>query len=278
MALGEWNPNNGNLLISPGTYPSHHSVWSKIQLGFVPSSRIVTVNSGNSTAVTVQNLEEPTSGVQAVEIPVAYDSQGRLTYYLIEVRAKLGVYDQYLPFPSTYPNAGLLIYKVNETVPNGSGSVRLIDAHPGGDLSDAPFGPCSSPCASDNIFSDPTNFVKIIVTAANSTAYTIIVDRTSSPLLLLQVNTPAPGMLISIDGANLTSDRSNELRLPVHYGPHEVYIQSQIPLTLGSTTIQVGLTNSFAAWNDGSTANPRWVSVVTDTVITATYRVTVEPS
>src|SRR5207244_3051897 len=114
--------------------------------------------------------------------------------------------------------------------------------------------------------------------ATNSTAYTIIVDRTSSPLLLLQVNTPAPGMLISIDGANLTSDKSNELRLPVHYGPHEVYIQSQIPLTLGSTTIQVGLTNSFAAWNDGSTANPRWVSVVTDTVITATYRVTVEPS
>src|SRR5437667_10765325 len=55
-------------------------------------------------------------------------------------------------------------------------------------------------------------------------------------------------------------------------------MQSQIPLSLGSTTVQVGLTNSFAAWNDGSTANPRWVSVVTDTVITATYRATVEPS
>src|SRR5437667_8727256 len=55
-------------------------------------------------------------------------------------------------------------------------------------------------------------------------------------------------------------------------------MQSQIPLSLGSTTVQVGLTNRFAAWNDGSTANPRWVAVVTDTVITATYRVTVEPS
>src|SRR5881296_1523812 len=162
MALGEWNPNNGNPLTSPGTYPSHHSAWSKIELGFIPASRIVTVNSGTSVNVTVQNLEELTSGVQAVKIPVAYDSQGRLTYYLIEMRAKLGVYDQYLPFPSTYPNGGLLIYRVNETVPNGSGSVKLIDAHPGGDLSDAPFGPCSSPCVSNNILSDSTNFVKVI--------------------------------------------------------------------------------------------------------------------
>ena len=280
MALGEWNPNNGNLLISPGTYPSHHSVWSKIQLGFVPSSRIVTVNSGNSTAVTVQNLEEPTSGVQAVEIPVAYDSQGRLTYYLIEVRAKLGVYDQYLPFPSTYPNAGLLIYKVNETVPNGSGSVRLIDAHPGGDLSDAPFGPCSSPCASDNIFSDPTNFVKVIVTTTSPTAYTITVDRTSSPQLLLQVNTPGSGVLVSVDGSNQTTDSSNEIRLSVRYGPHTIYVQPQIPVSIGSSSVQVGLTNTFASWSDGGGGgtNPRGISVVQDTVITALYRITVEPS
>jgi M6 family metalloprotease-like protein len=280
MALGEWNPNTANPLPhpSPGTYPSHHSSWSKIKLGWISNSSIRTVYPGNLTTVTVQNLELPTSGIQSVKIPISVNSDGSLSYYLIEMRAKLGTYDQYLPFPSDYPGAGLLIYMVNESIAGGHGNLRLIDAHPGGDLSDAPFGPCSSPCVSNNTFSDPSNFVKIIVTTTNSTAYTIIVDRTSSPLLLLQVNTPASGMLISVDGTNLTSDRSNELRLPVHYGPHEVYIQSQVPLSLGSTTIQVGLTNSFAAWNDGSTANPRWVSVITDTVITATYRVTVEPT
>ncbi len=278
MALGEWNPNNGNPLISPGTYPSHHSVWSKIQLGFIPPSRIVTVDSGNSINVTVQNLEEPSSGIQAVKIPVAYDSQGRLTYYMIEMRAKLGVYDQYLPFPSTYPNAGLLIYRANETIPNGSGSVRLIDAHPGGDLSDAPFGPCSSPCVSNNIFSDPTNFVKVIVTTTSPTAYTITVDRTSSPQLLLQINTPSSGVLVSVDGHNQTTDSSNELRLPVRYGPHTVYVQAQIPISIGSTSVQVGLTNTFASWGDGGATDPRGISVVQDTVITALYRITVEPS
>jgi M6 family metalloprotease-like protein len=279
MALGEWNPNNGNpLQPSPGTYPSQHSSWSKIKLGWISNSSIRTVYPGNLTTIAVQNLELSTSGIQAVKIPISVNSDGSLSYYLIEMRAKLGTYDQYLPFPSSYPGAGLLIYKVNESIAGGHGNLKLIDAHPGGDLSDAAFGPCSSPCVSNNTFSDLDNFVKIIVTTTNSTTYTIIVDRTSSPLLLLQVNTPAPGMLISIDGANLTSDKSNELRLPVHYGPHEVYIQSQVPLSLGSTTIQVGLTNSFAAWNDGSTSNPRWVSVITDTVLTATYRVTVEPS
>jgi M6 family metalloprotease-like protein len=278
MSLGEWNPNNGNPPPGPGTFPSHHSSWSKIRRGWISNSSIRTVYPGNLTTITVQNLELPTSGIQAVRVPISVNSDGSLSYYLIEVRAKLGIYDQYLPFPSDYPGAGLLIYKVNDSIAGGRGNLRLIDAHPGGDLSDAPFGPCFSPCVSNNTFSDPSNFVKIIVTTTNSTAYTIIVDRTSSPLLLLQVNTPASGMLVSVDGANLTSDQSRELRLPVHYGPHEVYIQPQVPVSLGSTSVQVGLTDSFASWDDGNTANPRWVSVVTDTVITATYRITVEPS
>lgn len=172
----------------------------------------------------------------------------------------------------------MLIYKVNETIPNGSGSVRLIDAHPGGDLSDAPFGPCSSPCVSNNLFSDPINFVKVIVTTTSPTAYTITVDRTSSPQLLLQVNTPSSGVLVSVDGHNQTTDSSNELRLSVRYGPHTVYVQPQIPISIGSTSVQVGLTNTFASWGDGGATNPRGISVFQDTVITAFYRITVEPS
>lgn len=279
MALGEWNPNNGNpLQPKPGTYPSHHSSWSKIQLGFIPGSRIANVSSGNSANITVQDLEFATAGIQAVKIPIGVNSDGSLTYYLVEMRARLGAYDQYLPFPTDYPSAGLLIYKVNESIPNGHGSVRLIDAHPGGDLSDAGFGPCFSPCVSNNTYWDQANFVKIIVANTTATAYSITVDRTSSPALLLQVNTPSPGVLVSVDGRNLTSDTSKQLRVVVHYGPHTLYIQPQIPISLGSTSIQVGLTNSFAAWDDGNTANPRWVSVEKDIVLTATYRIVIEPS
>lgn len=279
MALGEWNPNNGNpFQPKPGTYPSHHSIWSKIQLGFVPSSRIMEIDSGQSANLTVQNLETPTSGVQAIKIPVAANQDGTLTYYLLEMRVKIGTYDNWLPFPSDYPGAGILIYKVNESIPAGHGSVRLMDAHPRGDLSDAAFGPCSSPCVANNTFSDQANFVKVIVTTTSPTAYSVLVDRTSAPRLLLQVNAPSQGMRITVDGNNYTSDTSNQLRLPVRYGPHLVSIQSQIPVSLGSTTVQIGLANSFAAWNDGNTMNPRWLSVLKDTILTATYRVIIEPS
>ena len=279
MALGEWNPNNGNpLQPKPGTYPAHHSIWSKTQLGFVPSSRTVVVQAGQSANITLHNLETPTSGTQSINIPIAVNQDNSLTYYLVEMRAKLGVYDQYLPFPSDYPGAGILIYKVNESITAGHGNVRLIDAHPGGDLSDAPFGPCSTPCVSNNTFSDQANFVKVIVTTTGTTSYSVLVDRTSAPRLLLQVNTPSQGVEITVDGSNWTSDASNQLRLPVRYGPHSISIQPHIPVSIGSTTVQVGLTDSFASWDDGSTANPRWVSVVKDTVLTASYRVVIEPS
>src|SRR3989441_9686522 len=279
MALGEWNPNNGNpLQPKPGTYPSHHSIWSKIELGFVPSSRVSIVQPGQSANVTLQNLESPTNGNQSVKIPIAANQDGSLTYYLVEMRAKNGIYDQYLPFPSNYPGAGILIYKVNESIPAGHGSVRLMDAHPGGDVSDAPFGPCNAPCVSNNTFSDQANFVKVIVTTTSTTSYSVLIDRTSAPRLLLQLNTPSQGVEITVDGSNWTSDATNQLRLPVRYGPHKVFIQPQIPVAIGSATIQLGLTNSFAAWDDGSTANPRWVSVVKDTTLTASYRVVIEPS
>ncbi len=244
MALGEWNPNNGNpLQPKPGTYPSHHSIWSKIQLGFVPSSRIAVVQAGQSANITVQDLETPTAGTQSVKIPIAANQDGSLTYYLVEMRAKIGTYDQYLPFPSDYPGAGILIYKVNESIPAGHGSVRLIDAHPGGDLGDAPFGPCNAPCVSNNTFSDQANFVKVIVTTTSTTSYSVLVDRTSAPRLLLQVNTPSQGVEITVDGFNWTSDATNQLRLPVRYGPHSISIQPQIPVSIGSGTMEARRTH-----------------------------------
>lgn len=279
MALGEWNPNNGNpVQPPPGTFPSEHSGWSKIQLGFISGANIANVTAGEIENITVSSLETESSGVQVVKIPLAFNRDGTSTYYLLEMRAEIGTYDQYLPFAQGYPQAGLLIYKVNESIPNGMGSVRLIDAHPGGDLSDAPFGPCSSPCVSNNTFWDSANFVKIIVTSTTPSAYTLIVDRTSSPLVLLQVNSPGAGILVSVDGVNATTDSSKEVRIPVRYGPHTIYIQPRIPISIGSTTLQVGLTDAFSAWDDGGTANPRGLTVTQDTTITAIYKISVAPS
>jgi hypothetical protein len=279
MALGEWDPNTGNPLDpSPGSFPAQHSAWSKIRLGWIPSSRIVTVDPGEEVTVALHNIELPNPGNQSIQIPIGVNSDGSLTYYLLEMRAKLGLYDRYLPFATGYPDAGLLIYKVNESMTPGHGNIQLVNAHPGSDLSNAPFGPCNSPCTSNNAFSDSQNFVNIIVTATSPTIYTVVVDRTSSPLLLLQVDTPTQGTLVSVDGVNRTSDSSKQVRLTVHYGPHLLFIQNSVPLTISSTSFHIGLMDTFAAWNDGNTANPRWISVSGNTVTSATYRIIIEPS
>ena len=291
MALGEWNPNNGPSppAPAPGTFPALHSVWSKIQLGWLSSSAqqcgpgslgVCTVSSGQAANLTMNNLEQPISGIQGVKLPVAFNRDGSMTYYLIEMRAKLGTYDSYLPFPPTYPNAGLLIYEVNDSITAGHGNVRLIDAHAGGGLDDAPFGPCLSPCVSQNTFSDQANYVKVIITSTSSTAYSITIDRTAAPSMLLQITISpvSAGASIAIDGVNTTSDSTGQVRLSVRYGPHTLYVQPSIPIMVGSTTVTIGLTNGFATWDDGTTANPRGISVVRDTILTAIYHVTVEPS
>ena len=279
MALGEWNPNNNNpSQPPPGTNPAQHSSWSKIKLGWITNSSIQTVYPGSSITVALHNLELPTNGIQSIKIPITVNQDGSLSYYLVEMRARIGQYDPYLPFPSTYPGAAVMIYFVNDSIAGGHGNLVMVNAHPGQDLSEAGFGPCTSPCISNNTLSDRAHFVKLIVTDTNSSVYTVVVDRTSSPLLLLQVNTPASGMTVTIDGAGSHSDQSDELRLPVHQGPHEISIQTEVPVTLGSSTVEVGLSDTFAAWSDGNTANPRWVNVVNDTVLTATYRVVAESS
>src|SRR2546421_4794683 len=77
MALGEWNPNSGNPLQPlPGTYPSQHSAWSKIRLGWISNSSIRLVYPGNMTTVTLQNLERPGRGGQDIKTPISANSEG----------------------------------------------------------------------------------------------------------------------------------------------------------------------------------------------------------
>ncbi len=83
---------------------------------------------------------------------------------------------------------------------------------------------------------------------------------------------------VSVDGVNSTTDSSKEVRIPVRYGPHTVFVQPRIPISIGSTTVQVGLTNAFSSWDDGGTSDPRGLTVTRDIVITAIYRISAEPS
>jgi hypothetical protein len=90
--------------------------WCKLQLGYVNSSQLLEVTS--ATSVVVDPLENPTSGVHLIRIPI-----DATHYYLVEVRQQIG-YDQYLP------GKGVILSYVDETLGSGEGIVQVVDSHP----------------------------------------------------------------------------------------------------------------------------------------------------
>jgi immune inhibitor A len=94
MATGSWN--------QLGLRPGHLDAWSKVKAGFVTP----TVLSQNATGVMFPPAEES---------PVAYklweNGTAGTEYFMVERREKIG-------FDQSLPGGGLLIYHVDESVPN----------------------------------------------------------------------------------------------------------------------------------------------------------------
>ena len=109
--------------------PPPPSSFTRLQLGWIASTQVVTVTPGETREVTLAPLA---SGVGAlvVRVPLA---QGR--YLLIENRQPVGG-DAVLPL------AGMLVLEVDTGIEEGGGIVRAADANPGvPGLRAAPFRP-----------------------------------------------------------------------------------------------------------------------------------------
>ncbi len=89
---------------------------------------------------------------------------------------------------------------------------------------------------------------------------------------LLTVATPSAGMLVTVDGQTWTTDASGQVSVWVDDGPHTVLVQSTQPSAWGFVT------GTFASWADGNTSNPLAIQISNDTVLTATYRTSVQTS
>jgi M6 family metalloprotease-like protein len=102
----------------------HLSSWSKMLLGWIPPAKVTTFT-GIAFTTTIDRLEYSTTGYHALKIKTS--TMPTLTYYLVETRQKVG-FD--LNLPSSAPDHGVLITKIDESKGNGEGIVRLIDANP----------------------------------------------------------------------------------------------------------------------------------------------------
>lgn len=181
MYQGLRNP-TGNASIPKGTYPAEYMAWNRMSLGFLPLSQIAVVDRGRSASVTLDDLEEAASGVQAIRVPIANTSLGR-QYYFVELRKGVS-YDAYFPWlTAIYPGRiGMLVYWVNVSRYGEPFQIFLVKAH-SADVTaqNALFGPCSAPCVSAMSMVDPAAGVNITITSTSDSAFVLQVNNAAAP-------------------------------------------------------------------------------------------------
>jgi len=144
-------------------YVQHFSSWSKIKMGWLSPRAVVTVPWRANTTVTVDPLELPSSGVQAIKMSL----WGSDLYYLVEVRQKVG-------FDKDLPDQGMVIYLVDERKTEWGQSVLVVqDSTPETrTLDDAPFDLRAGKQAA---FFDRDNDVSALIVGKSGSSYKLFV-------------------------------------------------------------------------------------------------------
>jgi hypothetical protein len=144
--------------------PAGPSSFTKLRLGWIAEPQVATVKPGDFLKLKLNPLELTTSGTQVVKIPLTPN-----TYYLIENRQQVGC-------DSVLPSSGVLIYYVDETIKEGQGILKLVDAHPNiPEFKGAPFdiGP-----GRNDTFVDKQNGWILRLVEKQAGSYVIEIDAT----------------------------------------------------------------------------------------------------
>ena len=245
--VGPWDlmDRGGFLGLPPGSRPAYFSSWCRLKLGWISSRDVVVVRKGEAKRIRLYPLERE-EGVKIVKIPLYKDH-----YYLVELRLREG-------YDSSLPEAGILVYRVDETRGSGEGIVITQDAEPATYYKDdAAFEPGKE-------FQDPATGVYIKVEGGGE-RYTIAVAYGSpppKPLDLMAVNVTARPFRVEEGGtttvtaflANTGEERARrvrvELRLDaevvgvryVDFEPRElkkVIFRVKVPIGLHNLTLVV---------------------------------------
>jgi len=170
--VGPWD------LMSDSNKYVHLSAWSKMKMGWIQPSAVVTTPRGRTTNAIIDPLESSTSHTYALKIPLTQN-----TYYLAEVRQNIGS-DMGLP------DHGLLIYFVDESKNNWGQSPLIVqDSNPNTTtFNDATFDLCGGKTAG---FFDKKNDASIVITSKQGLSYTVTAGPVSQgETILTQITSP----------------------------------------------------------------------------------------
>lgn len=161
--MGFWDPMSCHFykweLPPPGL-----SSWTKMRLGWIDSSKIRIVKSGETTELLLGPLEDRDSEILAIKIPLS-----ETTYYLIENRQPIG-FDKYLP------GSGVLIMYADDTIAEcrqGKSPVKLINADPSVSYLEG----ASFDIGKKESFIDERNRLKIQIMGKKGNSYKILISR-----------------------------------------------------------------------------------------------------
>jgi M6 family metalloprotease-like protein len=239
MARGAWNGRPA------GSSPAEMIAWDRIFLGWLSASRILNVTMQSKMNATVDPIELPSSGIQAILVRAS--TKDLKQYYLIEVRQQIG-------FDVELPSSGVLITYIDETKSN---PVKVIDAaQTTSSLDDAPF-------QVGQRYLDSKNSIVISVTGAVESSFLVVVD-TSAPSpdvviedLSLDPPTVRPNSTVSlnVEVANAGTLKTKAFgvsiflndtlfasrRITLNAGERQLIQLSWSPKTTGSYTFKVVL-------------------------------------
>lgn len=119
--MGYWDPLSCHFFRREAAPPGLSS-WTKLRLGWIDEGKVRVVDPGTASEILLGPLEDGSSETLVVKIPLS-DS----TYYLVENRQPIGLFD------SSLPGKGVLVMHADDKVAecrHGKAPVRLVDADP----------------------------------------------------------------------------------------------------------------------------------------------------
>jgi len=161
--MGFWDPMSCHFYQRDQAPPGISS-WTKMRLNWLEPSKIKIVRPGEKTEFILGPLEDGSSEILAAKIPISEN-----TYYLIENRQPIGVFD------SVLPQNGVLIMFANDNIAecrHGAAPVKLINANPSvPHLEGAAFD-----VGKKNYYQDNKNRIRIEILEKIGNSYKILIS------------------------------------------------------------------------------------------------------
>ena len=235
MARGLWNGN------PPGSAPSHPTAWSKAVLGWIEPEQIFEVSSGQNCTAYIDPVEQRSSNLKAVKIPLSES-----LYYMTEYRSRA--------LDSGLPDEGVLITLIDLRGTASGGVMTIISTH--GKTSNAPL-------KLGEYYVNSAGNLLISTRFSNGAEYGIDVIR--GQYRTIEIKLPNSKTTMLVDGKPCTPASSGTTEIFVTPGSHTIAVPEVMIINAKSRAL-------FDGWSDGVADTERTVQTTTNVSLSTSYK------